>query len=320
MQTRSLLHRAAALIGFAIALATAAPVAAAPAAQVREPAYWSVAEAWSGFAPCVAAREPWFGERVAPLLTSAGSDALSRLLVRAGAGKPSAAGCADAACAANALFGEKVGPRVLLLGGYGFDATGLTQRPDRPWSVDELDDILAALSDLPADWFPLDRKRLRLLVPSNAAAEAFAGPPPSGGGELVAVAGTGRPGIILAAGWRSLDHDVRRAAFVHELAHEFSRARGGALNLTARWARAMAADAARPRAAGGRSSVSVYADANAEEDFAESVAAYRYMAPLLKRRAPARYALLRELVFGGREYVSAPGCEPGLRVASAVGR
>ena len=47
-------------------------------------------------------------------------------------------------------------------------------------------------------------------------------------------------------------------------------------------------------------------------NFAESVAAYRYMPELLAARAPNRYAFLRDTVFLGAEYADEAGCRPSL--------
>lgn len=72
----------------------------------------------------------------------------------------------------------------------------------------------------------------------------------------------------------------------------------------------MAQDLARVRKTRGRSAVSACADANPDEDFAESVAAFRYAPPRLKQRSPARFAFLRDRVFAGRSYGSAAACAP----------
>jgi hypothetical protein len=207
-----------------------------------------------------------------------------------------------------ALFGPDVGPRLLLLAlAYRFDASDLGARADRPWRADELDGMLAAFADLPAEWFPLDLKDFRLLVYRDAEAQARIGPAPDGAGELVAIAGDGFPGILVAGGWRRLTPLERRATLVHEIAHEYARTH----HWRGAWSRAMRNDRAAARISNTASSVSLYADASPDEDFAESMAAYRYMADFLQARAPARYAFLRDRVFHGLEYRSEAAC--GLR-------
>jgi hypothetical protein len=295
---------------------------------------WSVAQTWGGadaWAPCLSARDESLGLRLAPYLEGGGVTAEVagfqledqppaavqafaaltgdlRRRIKAGEAAPSAIPCHDVPCAVTALFGPDVGPRLLLLAlAYRFDASDLGARADRPWTADELDDMLAAFADLPDEWFPLDLKDFRLLVYRDAEAQARIGPAPQGAAELVAIAGEGLPGILVAGGWRRLTSAGRRATLVHEIAHEYARThhwRGG-------WARAMRADAAAARIADAADAVSAYAEESPEEDFAESLAAYRYMGEFLQGRAPARYAFLRDRVFHGLEYRSEAAC--GLR-------
>jgi hypothetical protein len=207
-----------------------------------------------------------------------------------------------------ALFGQDLAPRLLLLAmAYRFDASDLGARADRPWTAAELDDMLAAFADLPDEWFPLDLKDFRLLLYRDAEAQARIGSAPEGAAELVAIAGDGFPGILVASGWRKLSPLERRATLVHEIAHEYARTH----HWRGAWSRAMRDDRAMARIANTLPAVSVYAEESPDEDFAESVAAYRYMAEFLQARAPARYAFLRDRVFHGLEYRSEATC--GLR-------
>jgi hypothetical protein len=336
---------AAALAGLALLLCAGAaaawpagpfmmPAARAPSAQ----AYWSIAEVWSGDAPCLALQDQSLAARLSPYLqggdvsalvagfrlqdqTPAAVAAFRALTVdldkriRKGKAHPIASDCADVACAAAALFGPDAGPRLLLLAlAYHVQASDLGARADRAWTPAELDEALAAFDDLPADWFPLDARRFRVLLYRDAEARARIGPAPVGASDLIAIAGVGLPGVLVAGGWGRLDPLGRRATLVHELAHEYARTH----HWRGEWSDAMGRDKALAKTEGRPlSSVSAYADESPDEDFAESVAAYRYMAQTLRERAPNRYAWLKQRVFGGLDYLDGGACQVRERIAVA---
>lgn len=286
----------------------------------------TVAHAWSGTAPCLApaqrsdasiarqldaavAGAPLVNAEVAGFTFQAQPEPLvsafrqmTRLLPSR---KGAQASCHDVDCAARTVFGQEVGPRLLLLASvYRYNASAMGAEAARPWTAAELDELLAALGDMPASLFPLEDIDYRALV-HRRAPEA----PASGRAfELAAHAGEGSDGIVFAQGWLKTSAPERRAIVVHELAHEFTRARGQTFNWRAPWSAAMATDARAAEATGQPGMASAYAGTNMDEDFAESVTAYRYMAPLLKRRAPARYAFLKEWMFDGLEYGAATRC------------
>lgn len=329
--------------GWAVSAALALTALASPAAAfpllpflkpppspraVDGPMFWSIAETWGGWAPCMTGRETSLGLQLAPLLEGGGVSvelagfqledqspaaveafaALTadlRRRIRSGKAEAPPSNCRDVPCAMTALFGPDVGPRLLLLAlAYHFDASDLGASADRPWTAAELDEILGALSDLPEEWFPLDLHDFRLLLYRDAEAQARIGPAPGNAGDLIAIAGEGFPGILVAGGWRKLSHLERRATLVHEIAHEYARTH----HWRGAWSRAMRDDRAAARIAGTESAVSTYAEESPDEDFAESVAAYRYMGDFLEARAPARYAYLRDRVFHGLEYRAEETC------------
>lgn len=296
----------------------------------------TVAHAWSGAAPCLSparrsevsisgqlhaavsgaprvdAEVAGFTFQAEPQPLVSAFRQMTRLLPRNAVAK---AACQDVECAARALFGQEVGPRLLLLAiVYRYNASAAGADAARPWTVAELDELLTAFGDLPASLFPLESVDYRALVHRQspelpATGRAF---------ELAAHAGEGSDGIVFAQGWLKTSATERRAIIVHELAHEFTRARGHDFNWRAPWAAAMASDAHDAEASGQPSMASAYAQKNMDEDFAESVTAYRYMAPMLKRRAPARYAFLKDWMFDGLEYGAAAKCAPTLARSELV--
>jgi len=317
----------------------AGPYMLPTARPVNGPLFWSIAQTWGGDAPCVQTSPLTVSDRLAPYLTGDGEKVSTEVAgfqlqdqpaeavaafaaltadlskrIRQGKAQPIVSDCHDVACAADALFGPEAGPRLLLLAtAYRFEASDLGAEAERAWTPAELDTLLTAFGDLPADWFPLDTKKLRVLLYRNTEANVRMGAPPAGATDLVAIAGEGFPGILVANGWRKLSDVERRATIVHELGHEYARAH----HWRGSWSRAMGEDKALARPLNNASSVSYYADESPDEDFAESVAAYRYMPAFLKARAPARYAYLRDRVFGGQEYLAPETC--GARFPHAAG-
>ncbi len=310
------------MVWVASATAAAASVAAAPAwATVLgnedpgtrfSPVYATMAEAWTGVAPCLGMREtaaaaaftgaPMSAKIAGVSLTDtaerlAAFKAISKRSGKAALKRAKDADCADVACAARAMFGDEAAPLIVNLAvRYHYIAAD----KKTAWGADDLEELTGSLSDLPDSWFTADAKSYRLLV--RRSGDAWTPTPIPASLTLVAMAGAGLPGILVQDGWSTLRPNARRAAIVHEMAHELSRNKSG--KWKGAWRTAMAAD----EAAGRTMPVSAYAGTNAEEDFAESVTAYRYMAPALMRRAPARYAFLRDKVFGGLEYGSEAKC------------
>jgi len=291
----------------------------------------TVEHAWSGVAPCLsktAYTEDGVAQRLAQLSRGApivnahviGIDFVSqpaplvtafrqitRLIPRSGEGVADRvpSDCHDVVCASRAVFGDEAGPRLLLIAAaYHFNASSLGETTSQPWTVQDLDRLIAALDDMPRGFFPLPGGEYRALV--HRANQSWWAPAPMLAFEVVARSGNGQPGIMIEDGWEQASANERRVVLIHELAHEFTRAQGRGWQTP--WVQAMTADAEAAAGPNQPSVASAYAERNLDEDFAESVAAYRYIAPLLKRRAPHRYALLKDWVFKGAEYGSARAC------------
>jgi hypothetical protein len=214
------------------------------------------------------------------------------------------ADCHDVLCASRAIFGDEAGPRLLLIAAaYHFNASSLGERTNDAWDAEDLDRLIAAFDDLPKGLFPLSGE-YRALVRRDD--ESWWTPASGQAFQIVARSGERAPGIVVEAGWARVGELERRVVLVHELAHEFARAQ--ARGWRTAWQDAVQADAEAAANTNLPSVPSAYARRGLDEDFAESVAAYRYIAPLLKRRAPHRYALLKDWMFKGAEYGSARAC------------
>jgi hypothetical protein len=341
---------AAALLGLALATLVGGAAAAFPmaspvqstTASLVSPGYTTVAETWRGQAACLTAQDASLAPRLAPLLVPptgggvtariAGFDlrdqspeaiaafrALTRRLDKAIAkGKVSApySPCQDVTCALSTLVGPELAPRMLLLAmQYGYMTSDLGAEADRRWTARDLDLVLAALADLPQDWFAPADGRYRILLHRHTEAAIRVGAMAPSAGFLVALAGEGYPGVLIADGWDRINSRERRVVMVHELSHELQRKSPS--RWRSAWRKAMKADRALSKATATPSSVSIYADTETGEDFAESIATYRYLPALLQTRAPSRYAFLRDTVFRGVEYLSETGCRPEPRMTIA---
>jgi len=300
-------------------------------AHERPPAT-TVAAAWNGEAACLsaltadpAARAARELSRLAPVYPPASDEVAGYRLVdqpRAGlnafralmARNPEAVRgpaadprCRDVICAASAAFGPDLGPIMLLL---AIDYHALVVLPARAggprWTPSDLRTVLAAADDLPPNQFPLHEEEYRSFVMMDAKAL-----PPVAGRPAMALSGEAASAVTLSTLWRAARPSEQRAAIVHEFAHDFTRARGVFLDWRRLWAEAQAEDAKAALARGlPPEPVSAYAAVNLDEDFAESVTAYRYMPEVLRQGRPRRYALLRQWVFDELEYGDPAKCAP----------
>jgi hypothetical protein len=275
----------------------------------------TVAEGWSGVATCMARvqggapRHPIEGKISAAAVAQRKTRA-AILVSRAGGGlAPPAPACRTPGCIVDHFYGAQRGPRLLRIAvDYGYIAvSGRHGHVD--WTASELDELHGALADLPANLSPFRSGGFRDLLLSQRVDGLIT--TVDGPMRLVAQAGEPGGGIVIGPAWNSLSQPARRAIVLHELAHEFARARAADFNWRREWRSAMDSDAGAARANENiRGYVSRYALNSVEEDFAESVTAYRYIPGAVRGPAPARYAMLKEWMFDGLEYGSARTCDP----------
>ncbi len=223
--------------------------------------------------------------------------------------------CRKVACAMKKLFGEKESHRLLfLLTRYGFNASHFQNRYSDPWKPEELDEVLLAISDFPEGTFPQEKSKTIVHYRRN---------------ERQASSTIADAVVTVYPGWDKLPRGHRRSAIFHELAHNMSKYLGG-MDESPEWYRlgdwekvvTPESAASGPESVdlfGGavpslktpERAISQYGMTNPGEDWAESVTAARYNPEELKRRAPEKYQLIREMVFDGLEYTSEEACQPG---------
>lgn len=304
-------------------------VALTGAADAAPPS--TVASAWRGDAPCLApdrlslrtiaarlrrqtAAAPRVSETVAGFRIEDEAAPLVEALKRLAPANANSghAACHKSLCASQALFGTEAGPRLLyLLVRYGYDGAP-AKIAAQPWTAAALDEVLAALGDLPPALLPLD-DTVRVLAHDHEL--SMLQPDERDPMEDIPMAASGPDlgGIRIGEAWYAAAPPERRASLVHEIAHQFAISRPASQGWGRQWIQAMIDDAEWARRTGQPTSqVSLYAERSIDEDFAESATAYRYMPDLLGMRAPHRYALLKSQMFDGLEYHSADQCLPAM--------
>jgi hypothetical protein len=267
----------------------------------------NVAAAWNGSARCLA---PAMLDDAALHAALAAAPEKTAAALRELVGKvpASARDCADPGCVADRVFGPRTGRLLLLmLLRHGYNGSHVTKPGAAPWQPDLLDNVLAALGDFGAP----RRSQVRALV-ADARIDRFRGDLAitDTSAVLLALSSARRTvGIRVGETWAALPPDYRRAALFHELVHDAVRDREGDGEWRQHWLRMADADAYFARLRRSASGpVSHYARASIDEDVAESATAYRYMPDMLKAHSPNRYRMLRDWLFGGREFLPGAPC------------
>jgi len=240
--------------------------------------------------------------------------------------------CTNVWCAVQHIFGDRKGPQLLaMLGVFGFNASYRAYRGSVPkvgdWKEEELDLMFEVLMDFPRQLYPIpphtDRQYGTPFIKINGRA-----------GGIIANAVI----YVWYKTWRESDPWYRTYVLFHELAHNFDAAVGKklvgkSLSDTEEWlsfsgwpvsdgdfgskfqrklgqATKTAFDIYDNNLAeNAENIVSVYGMTLHDEDFAESVVAYRYNPELLMARSPEKYKYLRTHVFSGIEYTSEDLCK-----------
>ncbi|WP_413586454.1 hypothetical protein [Bdellovibrio sp. HCB274] len=211
--------------------------------------------------------------------------------------------CDKVVCSMQSLYGPRVGIQLLyMLKHFGFNGSHLRAANASAWTSDELDDVLAALSDYPIELYPLDYNR-KLIHGKRGSRVKL----PEG--ESVA-----NSTMEIFDFWNSLSLPERQQTLLHELGHVVARKNN--LDESAIWLKVggwVVRDSKNKSArtyslADPSKAVSMYGKTNPHEDFAESVVAYRFGAPRLKSEQPEKYELLKDRVFDGKEYLSSSAC------------
>lgn len=205
--------------------------------------------------------------------------------------------CSQVLCAVKEIWGAELGPRLLhMLLKHGYNGSEFHLTKTRRHTLEEMQDIGMALRDLPAPLHMLGRNGNQPLVHITEADK-----------EVPDAAANA--GIFLFPIWSKAERIKRVYYTFHELAHNISNLLGN-FDTSATWKSMSGWTGVYGswKAHATACFVSTYGSRTPYEDFAESVAAYRYNPQLLQRKCPQKYAVLKEQVFRGREYHKSEAC------------
>ncbi|WII73306.1 hypothetical protein QJS83_05410 [Bdellovibrio sp. 22V] len=212
--------------------------------------------------------------------------------------------CDKVVCAMKEIYGDDEGVQLLyLLKTFGFNGSHLRTANASAWRPDELNEILQALHDYPLSLYPITYNK-RLIHFARGKRYSF-------GEEIVANAS-----MEVFDLWNELSFPERQQTFLHELGHTL--AYRGQLDTSTAWLKIGGWKESRKlvnkleykvyELADPSKAVSEYGMLNPQEDFAESVVAYRFRGAYLKKAQPEKYEFLKTQTFANREYLSEDQC------------
>lgn len=200
--------------------------------------------------------------------------------------------CSTVLCAVRKIFGHNIGPKILYLKiRYGFNASYLAfEHASNPTEV-ELNAMIAGSAMYPDYIFPLVLERNKQMT------KFLRGFTLGQYNEEV----EGNSMITFFDGWSLEDAELKEYAVVHEIAHFLGSYFG--LDESSLWKQATICEK------GKNCFVSKYAKGNSIEDFAESVASYRYSSEKLKKISSKKYKFIQQTVFRNIEFTDAQKCK-----------
>lgn len=210
--------------------------------------------------------------------------------------------CVKALCAMEKIWGKEAALKMLYVKlKHGFNMSEIAFQDSSRFKKDEMDDVIRAVDDLPPALIPLAMKNQRLTMYTR-------------GSMFPGYEGTKTQAnsvVMLFDAWAEKYTTTRQYTIFHELSHNISYklkdldenpewlALSGWVKKGDEW-----------EAAPGQCFISNYAKANAWEDFAETLSAYRYNGNTLKKTCPAKYQFMKDKVMNGLEYLSETTCKP----------
>jgi hypothetical protein len=212
--------------------------------------------------------------------------------------------CTTALCAATELLGDSGVMALYMQRRYGFTASHLAYNETSPWTRAQLSQALTGVLEFPQGVFPLEEARPFVRYK--------AGQLPTGYAQSTVADSF----VRFFDRWLTLPDGEKQANTSHELGHaiaaESGADRSAAWYALSGWESYMVAGPNGPeenfKANIKEAIVSGYGSTSPAEDFAESVAAYRYNPQHLRTRSPAKYEFIKHSVFNGVEYTSAAAC------------
>lgn len=217
---------------------------------------------------------------------------------------PEALKCKDARCKLVTLFGKRESELMMFaLEKFNLNTSALAFSPGysdetfKNWDVNELQDVLLAAMDMPPQMTGFQDNQ-QLTRRNAMKSELFSG--------TLADSRMTFNGL-----WAIQPIPERRTSAFHEFGHTFSDhfsiSKSEVWKKFSGWEKKMVGNEERWISRKPTALVSQYG-VNPEEDFAESVTAFRYNPKLLQSASPDKYRFIKEVVFGGVEYIKKNKC------------
>ncbi|MGZ3789300.1 MAG: hypothetical protein ACXVLQ_12300, partial [Bacteriovorax sp.] len=208
--------------------------------------------------------------------------------------------CKKVMCAVEKIWGYDMGPKMLyLLTRYSFNGSEFAYPDTDRFMSDELDDVILGLDDMPLFYRPLGTDNQRLDHLSRG--YSIFGDPDIEANAL----------IVVSDSWSRRTRLGRTYTLFHELSHNLSSHLGN-LDTAPEWMNLSGWVQKEDEWSNDRNAcfTSEYGSTNAWEDFAESVAAYRYNGKTFQEKCPEKYQFIKENVFKNLEYLDSYKCSP----------
>lgn len=211
--------------------------------------------------------------------------------------------CSTIICAMEQIFGKTLGLKILYLKmRYGFNSSDLAYENSARFTESQIDIVLKAVRDFPDYIFPLAGYRNKKLIHFK---HGYTLP------EYENLQVTGNAEINLFDLWDSVgdEHYMEYIVF-HELSHYLASSynyfsKSKTWKILSNWGKTDADTGNICQDC----FISTYAKNSSDEDWAESLSGYRYAPKRLKEIAPAKYELIKEVIFNGIEYIDENSCD-----------
>lgn len=203
--------------------------------------------------------------------------------------------CSKVLCAVEKIWGPEMGKKILFLElAFNVNASELSIDGTSRFTPEELNDVILAINDVPKELRSWPRQNQPIVRYERGKMPYF-----HEGTKTEADAG-----IMLYDRWASKSSTGRQYVVFHEIAHNISRHLGN-LDESPEWFEKSGWVKLGEDWSHGKEycAVSNYGARHPDEDFAETLSAYRYNGKALKKRCPEKYEFAKKRVFHGREFL-----------------
>ncbi len=207
--------------------------------------------------------------------------------------------CKKVLCAVTKIWGEDLGKKILYINlKHHFNASEYAFENSDRLKLDEIDDVIMGMEDLPKHLIPLGRSNQRLTHFSRG--YGLKGDSPYVAANSV---------VMLFDTWTKEPRFERQYSVFHEMSHNVATRLGDMdevpswLKLSG-WVKKGDSWNKNPNAC----FTTEYGLTNPFEDYAESLSTYRYNPKPFKESCPEKYNFIKDKVFKGKEYLSQESC------------